>query len=198
MRVWLWDNLWRDSIDKRVHWAMLLIPLIGLVGLAAAIYVQSARLEPVFVTRGAIASLSSPDGRGMGNVTLSEGPNGIWINAEVQRLTPGEYAISFSSIGMCFPDFEIVAGHFESLDGNQNLLQLNGQNLGDYPRIYAGADGFAQASFFAADITLEAGVDHSILDIDGSSIRIHEIPVNRSNEEAALGNDVACGVIRRN
>ena len=70
-------------------------------------------------------------------------------------------------------------------------------HVGDVPNIYAGDDGTARADFFAAEITLGSGADHSIFDDDGSSIIIHENP-DTYVAGTDLGDRVACGVIRRN
>ena len=60
-------------------------------------------------------------------------------------------------------------------DQGLNALFRGGICPNQHTNIYAGGDGTARADFFAADINLGTGVDHSIFDDDGSSI-IHEKP----------------------
>ena len=105
--------------------------------------------------------------------------------------------VSINSVGACVPNFGAAGGDITPHGGAHGFLQGSGPHVGDLPNIYAGGDGTARADFFATDITLATGVDHSIFDDDGSSIIIHEKP-DTYVERADLGNRVACGVIRRN
>ena len=158
-------------------------------------HIRSYRTQPVGATAEAV--LASPDGKEVGTVILTQGPRGVILAAEVQGLAPGGHAVSINSVGACVPNFGAAGGDFTPHGNEHGFLQGSGPHVGDLPNIYAGGDDVARADFFAVDITLGAGVDHSIFDDDGSSIIIHEKP-DTYVAGTDLGDRVACGVIRRN
>ena len=148
------------------------------------------------------AVLASPDGSDMGTVTLTQGPAGVIVAADVQGLAPGGHAVSINAVGTCEPDFAAAGDHFDPEEGGHGFLhntwkkdQGGAPHGGDLPNLYANADGSARADFFTVGITLGTGVDHSVFDDDGSSIIIYE-KADTYAEEHGAGSRVACGVIR--
>ena len=185
-------------MQKKEFLVIFAVPLVAVLLFGAALTItHSSEHTTRSVGATAEAALVSPNGTEMGTVTITQGPKGIVLAAKVQGLAPGGHALSLNFVGACVPNFEAGGGDFAPHGGEHGFLQGDGPHVGDLPNIYAGANGTARADFFASDVTLSTGGDHSIFDDDGSSIIIHENP-DTYVEEGALGERVACGVIRRN
>jgi Cu-Zn family superoxide dismutase len=186
--------------------AILLVP----VGIVAAILVGIFVLmaagsgEAVQPEAGltAEAALESPSGDPMGTVTFRQASSGVLIMADVQGLTPGGHAFIIHEVGACSPDFNAAGDHFNPTGAAHGLVhpawkrgEAGGGHSGDLPNIYAASDGSARADFFAAGITLDTALSHSVFDADGSAIIVHEKPDPYGEVESDTGERVACGVI---
>ena len=145
----------------------------------------------------ATATLNGPDGAPIGTVTLTQGPNGVLVSADVTGLTPGAHGFHIHETGSCTPDFKAAGGHYNPGGGGHGILDAGGHHAGDLPNIHAGADGSARADYLTTDVTLAGGVANSVFDADGSAIIIHENP-DSYGADAGAGGRVACGVIVRN
>ena len=143
-----------------------------------------------------IAELAGPDGAAMGTVTLTQGPRGVLVQADVRGLEPGGHGFHVHEIGACIPDFSAAGGHFSPGGEGHGLLHAGGAHAGDLPNIHAAADGTARADYFTDALTLDYGADHSLFDEDGSAIIVHAGP-DSYGEAPGAGDRVACGVIRR-
>lgn len=181
----------------RLYLGLLGIPLVAVVGFGLVLALTERAQHEHPIGARAEAALISPDGKEMGTVSITQGPKGIVLAADLQGLAPGGHSISINSVGTCAPDFTAAGGKFSPHGGEHGFLQGEGPHVGDLPNIYAVDDGTARADFFAGDITLGSGVDHSLFDDDGTSIVIHEKPDSYVGE-VDLGIRVACGVIQRN
>ena len=185
-------------MNPKLYIAIFAIPLASVLMIVVALTIADSRSQTAHtVGATAEAALVSPDGSEIGTVTITQGPRGIIVATDVWGLSPGGHAISINSVGAWAPNFAPAGGDFSPHGNEHGFLQGDGPHVGDLPNIYVGDDGTARADFFAADITLDTGIDHSIFDADGSSIIIHQKP-DTYGEGAGLGNRVACGVIRRN
>ena len=142
----------------------------------------------------ASAALVDPDGRTMGSVVLTEGPNGVLVQVEAAGLSPGGHGFHIHAVGACEPDFGAAGGHFDPAGSGHGFLNEGGLHAGDLPNIYAAADGRARADFFTAAVTLAVGPDHSLFDADGSALIIHALP-DSYGESAGAGDRVGCGVV---
>ncbi len=151
------------------------------------------------------AELMSAAGERVGTVTLTQGPEGVLVAAEVEGLAPGGHGINIHSVGTCTPDFSAAGDHFDPGERRSGFVHPNwkrgdtaGTHGGDLPNIYAASDGTARADFFTEGVTLATGENHSLFDDDGSSVVINEKPDSYGEgEHANTGARVACGVIRR-
>ncbi len=146
---------------------------------------------------GATAMIAGPDGTAMGTVTLTQGPHGVLIAADLMGLTPGGHAFHLHEFGSCSPNFAAAGGHFNPEGIGHGFLDEGGVHAGDTPNVYAAADGMARADIFTDAVTLESGANHSLFDADGSAIIVHEKPDTYGADPGA-GGRVACGVIQRN
>ena len=185
-------------MPKMVFVFVLGLPItFALVFWAALAISHSGEDDQRSVGATAEAALFSPDGTAMGTVTLTEGPNGVVLATEVHGLAPGGHALTLNALGACDPNFEAAGGEFAPHGGEHGFLLGDGPHVGDLPNLYVGRDGIARADFFAVDITLGTGEDHSVFDDDGSTIIVHERPDNYAGG-SNLGSRIACGVIQRN
>ena len=171
----------------------LAVALFGTLALAACGGIET----PSDVGAQATAGLTGPDGGDMGTVTLTQGPNGVLVSAEVRGLSPGAHGFHLHGVGACTPDFSAAGGHFNPDNEGHGFMSEGAPHPGDLPNIHAGEDGIARADYFTDSITLDDGPDNSIFDADGSAIIVHAKPDSYGDDPEA-GDRVACGVIRRN
>ena len=153
--------------------------------------------ESLPVGEQAGAAMMSADGAPMGTVTLTQGPHGVLLSADLSGLAPGWHAFHLHGVGSCSPDFTAAGGHFAPDETGHGFMAEGGAHPGDMPNIHAAADGTARAEVFHRAITLAPDRDNSILDEDGSAIIIHEKPDSYGDEPGA-GDRVSCGVITAN
>lgn len=151
---------------------------------------------PDAVGARASATLTGADGAAMGTVTLTQGPNGVLIAADVHGLSPGPHGFHIHGVGACSPDFTAAGGHFAPGGEGHGFMHEDGTHAGDLPNIHAGADGAARADVFSDAVTLARNSDGSLFDDDGSAIIIHARP-DSYGEDPGAGDRVACGVIVR-
>ena len=172
--------------------------VLGALVLCAALTLTACGDDsgPSSVGASASASLAGADGAAMGTVTLTQGPNGVLIEADVQGLSPGAHGFHIHSVGACTPDFSAAGGHYAPGGEGHGLMHEDGSHAGDLPNIHAGADGAARADYFTDAVTLDEDADHSLFDDDGSAIIVHAKP-DSYGEDPAAGDRVACGVIVR-
>ncbi len=142
----------------------------------------------------ATATLNSPDGEPMGEVTFTQGPRGVLIQARVSGLEAGAHGFHIHETGSCEPDFAAAGGHFNPTSAGHGPLHEGGHHAGDIPNLIAHDDGAGLADYYTEDVTLASGVTHSLLDADGSAIVIHVDP-DSYGEDAMAGGRVACGVV---
>ena len=151
---------------------------------------------PEGVGATASASLAGPDGADMGTVTLTQGPAGVVISADLHGLSPGAHGFHIHGVGDCTPDFKAAGSHFAPGEEPHGFLTEGGPHAGDLPNIHADEHGDARADYFTADVTLDADADHSLFDDDGSAFIVHADP-DDYRDVASAGARVACGVIQR-
>ena len=176
--VWRKADNWTAFTDSYRTWAN------GPHGLAVRI-------------NGATAMMAGPDSTALGTVTLTQGPHGVLIAADLTGLPPGGHGFHIHEVGTCSPTFAAAGGHYNPGGKGHGFLHEGGFHAGDTPNIYAAADGTARADMFTAAVTLVAEADHTLFDADGSTIIVHEQP-DTYGASAGAGGRVACGVIVRN
>jgi Cu-Zn family superoxide dismutase len=165
----------------------------SLATLLAAVALPAAALAAETAT----ATLTAPNGAAVGTVTLTQGPKGVLVSADMHGLAPGAHGFHIHEAGACAPDFDAAGGHYNPGGGGHGVLDAGGYHAGDLPNIHAGADGVARADYFTVDVTLADGAANSVFDADGSAIVVHENP-DSYGADAGAGGRVACGVITRN
>ncbi len=172
----------------------IIVSAAGLLVLAGSVACSEDDVAGVGQT--AVASMSGSDGAPMGTVTLEQGPNGVWISADVSGLTTGAHGFHIHAVGACTPDFTAAGSHFAPGGEGHGFMHPEGSHAGDLPNIHAGGDGTARADHFTDKVTLAADGETSLFDSDGSAIIIHAKPDTYGADPGA-GDRVACGVITR-
>ena len=145
----------------------------------------------------ASAEIMDSDGQSLGMVTLTQGPQGVLVSADLSGLPPGGHAFHIHAVGACSPDFSAAGGHFGPEDESHGFMYSTDMHAGDLPNIYVGADGTVQADAFTDDITLATEDVRSLFDADGSAIIVHANPDDYGEDSGVAGSRIACGVINR-
>ena len=140
------------------------------------------------------------DERSIGEARLTEGPNGVLIDLELDGLPPGFKAIHIHDTGTCddhHDGFQASGGHLNP-DGRQHgLMNPEGPDAGDFPNIYVHDDGRVYAQLFTPYASLGgAGGRAWILDESGAALVIHENPDDHYTQPiGGAGARIACGVV---
>ena len=174
----------------------VILSLTALLLLACQQEAEAPTPEPD-VGAVATAAIMDKDGEALGMVTLTQGPQGVLVSADLSGLPPGGHGFHIHAVGSCSPDFSAAGSHFDPGGESHGFLYSTGMHAGDLPNIYANADGAARADVFTDDVTLAADDDRSLFDSDGSAVIIHEKPDAYGEDSGTAGGRIACGVIER-
>ena len=151
---------------------------------------------PSDVGAQAVAEIKSADGSAIGTVTLTQGPHGVLVAADVTGLSEGGHGFHIHGVGSCSPDFSAAGGHYMPGGEGHGFMHEDGTHSGDMPNIYAGADGHARADVFTDAVSFSSDADNTLFDDDGSAIIIHAQP-DSYGESPGAGDRVGCGIISR-
>lgn len=146
------------------------------------------------------APLMNAQGASAGSASFRQGPTGVVIRVEATGLTPGWHGLHLHAVGQCEgPAFQSAGAHVQhGADAKPHgLLNPDGDDAGDLPNLYVGADGRGMAEVFTTTAALvESGPGQYLLDADGSTIMIHaQADDYVSQPIGGSGARVACGVI---
>lgn len=147
---------------------------------------------------GAVAELSSGDGKRHGVATFDEAGGKVRIVVDADGLFPGKHGVHLHAIGMCQdPAFMSAGGHFNPTTKKHGLDSAEGAHGGDLPNLEADKDGKAHYDVTSDRVTLGSG-NLSLFDADGSALVIHEKEDDQKTDPAGnSGGRVLCGVIKR-
>jgi Cu-Zn family superoxide dismutase len=150
--------------------------------------------------QSATAQVKAADGKALGTATLTEAPHGVLLRVELKGLTPGWHGLHFHEKGDCgTPDFKSAGAHVHTTANVvHGLLNPDGNDNGDLPNLFAGADGSATAELFSPLVSLKgAGGRPALLDADGSALVVHASPDDYKTQPiGGAGARVACGVVK--
>ena len=171
------------------------------MGLTAALAVAALTLaglaSPVLAADTATAVLKDKDGKEVGSVTLTDTPNGVLLNVSLTRVPAGDHALHIHGIGKCEPpSFKSAGGHFNPLEEEHGLMNLEGPHAGDMPNIHVPDNGKLKIEGLNPMVTLRG--DNAILDGDGSALVIHAGADDyKTNPSGDAGARIACGVVTK-
>lgn len=162
--------------------------------------VRSAIAQP---TAQAAAVLRDRQGNVVGDALLSETPDGVRIQVDIDNFEsavtgsePSQHGFHIHEIGACEPpDFQSAGGHFNPTGVGHGLLDTDGPHAGDLPNLSLDPTGNADYEVTTKLITLSPG-ERSIFDQDGSAFVLHQQPDDYITDPAGdSGDRIACGVI---
>lgn len=144
------------------------------------------------------APLANATGEIIGDVELTNTPNGVLIAARLRRAPAGVHAFHIHESGKCeAPSFASAGGHFNPTSASHGFYDAKGPHAGDLPNLHIPPDGTLTVEILANDVSLAAGAT-SLLDADGAALVLHAGADDYGSEPAGdAGRRVACGVIKR-
>lgn len=188
-----------------VNFAVFLVPSVVIVLVALFAVIRSGAEAVSEVGATAYANVIVPGGETIGTVTMAQGPGGVLVQVQAEKLAPGGHAFIIHEVGMCAPDFAAAGDHFDPAQSGHGFIHPSwkggeplGAHGGDLPNLYAANDGSVRADFFTDGISLDFDSARSIFDADGSAVIIYEKPDAYEEKESEAGERIACGVIYRN
>ena len=142
----------------------------------------------------ATTQLLGPNGELRGVATLTQLADATRVQARVEGLAAGTYAIHLHGVGKCEgPKFASAGGHFNpgmKMHGRDNPM---GPHLGDLPNVVVGAGGTGNLDVTVAGLMLVGG-PAPLLDADGAAVVIHAGPDDyRTDPSGNSGDRIACG-----
>jgi Cu-Zn family superoxide dismutase len=123
----------------------------------------------------------------------------VLVKLQLKGLTPGWHGLHFHEKGDCSKsDFTSAGGHVHTTTpATHGLLNPRGNDSGDMPNVYVGADGTANVEVFSTFVSLKAAGRPVLMDADGSAIVIHAGPDDHNTQPiGGAGARVACGVVK--
>ncbi len=144
----------------------------------------------------ATTQLLGASGELRGTVTLTQTAGATRVQARVEGLPPGTYAIHLHSVGKCEgPKFTSAGGHFNPTMKMHGRDNPSGPHLGDLPNVVVGAGGSGTLDYTVAGLQLTGGAA-PLLDADGAAVVVHAGPDDyRTDPSGNSGDRIACGLL---
>ena len=144
--------------------------------------------------QSASASLMDPDGKSVGQVGLTQTPNGVLLSASLWSLPPGTHAFHVHAVGKCEAPFKSAGGHFNPQGKKHGITSAGGMHVGDMPNVHVDANGTLTIEILNKKLAL----DDALFDADGAAIVMHAGADDYASDPAgAAGPRIACGIIER-
>lgn len=144
------------------------------------------------------ADLFDASGKSVGTASLTQTPDGVRITAALKALPAGTHAIHIHTVGKCDPPgFTTAGAHFNPDNKKHGMLNPMGAHAGDLPNFDVAANGTADVSVVAKDVTLGSG-PNSLFHDGGTSLVIHASADDYMTDPSGnSGARIACGVIEK-
>jgi Cu-Zn family superoxide dismutase len=132
----------------------------------------------------------------LGQATLSQEPDGVWVSVAIAGLPQGDYAVHLHAVGRCEgPDFVSAGPHFNPMAKQHGSANPAGPHAGDLPNISIAANGKGRMEALLPGLQLKAGAT-PLIGPQGAAIVVHAGPDDyRTDPSGTSGNRIACGVI---
>lgn len=181
-------------MDKAVAAAIVAALAVGL-GLNACTTTMDEGATTATAAGGPIAyaQLKDKDGAAKGRATARPMGDGVHVEANLENLPPGTYAVHVHSVGRCdAPDFTSAGPHWNPEGRQHGVANPAGPHKGDLANAVVGAGGGKLAAHIPG--VSMTGVN-ALLDADGAALVVHAgQDDNRSDPAGNAGARIACGV----
>jgi superoxide dismutase, Cu-Zn family len=145
----------------------------------------------------ATAQMKDRDGKLVGTISLTETPQGVLLNGELDGLPTGPHGFHLHTVGRCEPPFTSAGGHFNPDNRKHGFHDAGGAHAGDLPNLHVVADGKAVADAMAPGLTVSGG-SRSLLDQDGTALVIHARADDyRTDPAGESGDRIVCGILTK-
>ncbi|MCG6941872.1 MAG: superoxide dismutase family protein [Thiohalocapsa sp.] len=158
------------------------------IALAAVLVAPTAGAD----TDKATADIKDLKGEVVGTAELQQTPAGVLLDVKLNDLPAGVHALHIHETGKCEPPFKSAGGHYHRPGETHGYLTESGPHAGDMPNIHVPESGQLELEV----LTGVHQLGEEVLDVDGSSLVIHEGADDYKSQPAgAAGERIACGVI---
>lgn len=137
---------------------------------------------------GTQAVIRNSQGQPVGTVRMMPHGNGTHLMVSVSGMPAGAHGAHLHAAGRCdAPDFTTAGPHWNPTNRQHGTRNPNGPHLGDLPNLVVASNGTG---------TLEAMVNGSMADADGTSLVIHANADDMVTDPSGnSGGRIACAVV---
>lgn len=142
----------------------------------------------------AYAQLKDSSGAVKGRATARPMGDGVHVQAVIENMTPGTYAVHVHTTGRCDPpDFTSAGPHWNPEGKQHGVANPAGPHKGDLSNVVIGAGGSGKLDAHIMGVSMTG--TNALLDADGSALVVHAgQDDNRTDPAGNAGARVACGV----
>lgn len=146
--------------------------------------------------KGAVAKLTTADGKAVGEAHFMPTKDGVSMHVKVAGLGQGTRGIHLHTVGSCqTPDFASAGGHWNPAHKMHGADNPQGSHMGDLPNLVVKADGTGELSATIKGAQFDSSTS-GFFDSDGTAVVIHAAPDDyKTDPSGNSGARVACGVV---
>ncbi len=145
-------------------------------------------------------SVMNSSGFDIGQVTITDSPEGVTLGLDVIAIPEGSHAIHFHEVGTCDgPDFTTAGGHYNPASKDHGFDTKDGPHAGDMRNFEAPQSGIVKTEIQNGRVSLSERADFApLLDRDGTALIIHASADDyKSQPSGAAGARIACAVLTK-